>query len=237
MEQRLSISKVAAAYKITARTLRFYEEAGLLTSHRKEAAYREYDEAQCRRLEIILFLRHLSFSVKEIALLLQTDENNAGFQDLLRAKIVKNSRLLLEAWETDRLLRDFEAELAAKPTSEISVAEMLSKYGYLTKRTERMIKMDEMKYCVLLGHGMIRLVEEAEAFGHSLSKVGQLRADLGERGIILPTIRFRDDINLYTNEISITWDGEQVWLKDYSGIDPAACADEILEQIKYNATK
>jgi len=68
VERRLRISEVAALYHISGRTLRYYEEAGILKSHRKAySKYREYDRAQCERLEVILLLRRLSFSVKMIA--------------------------------------------------------------------------------------------------------------------------------------------------------------------------
>ena len=121
MERRLNIAEVAALYKISARTLRYYEEIGILKSHRKtDSKYREYDREQCERLKVILLLRRLSFSVKMIIELLRGDE--VYFRTALQEKIMYSSRQLLEARETDRLLRDLASESSPSPTWAASAA-------------------------------------------------------------------------------------------------------------------
>ena len=60
MNHMLKIRDVAARYDITARTLRYYEDVGLITSVRSDDyAYRLYDEDAIKRLEQILILRKL----------------------------------------------------------------------------------------------------------------------------------------------------------------------------------
>jgi len=54
-------------YDVTARTLRYYEDMGLITSSRNDDyAYRLYDENAIRRLEQILILRKLNINIKDI---------------------------------------------------------------------------------------------------------------------------------------------------------------------------
>ncbi|MEN6469882.1 MAG: effector binding domain-containing protein [Clostridiaceae bacterium] len=66
-----TISEVTKRYGISTRTLRYYEQIGLLTSLRKEDyAYRVYDGACCRRLSQILLLRKLRIPLKQIQSLL-----------------------------------------------------------------------------------------------------------------------------------------------------------------------
>lgn len=67
MDGLMKIRDVSSQYGITARTLRYYEDMGLLHSTRSEGvAYRMYDEAAVRRLEQILILRKLNINIKDI---------------------------------------------------------------------------------------------------------------------------------------------------------------------------
>lgn len=67
MDKLLKIRDVSGKYNITARTLRYYEDMGLLTSIRSdEVSYRMYDENAVRRIEQILILRKLNISIKDI---------------------------------------------------------------------------------------------------------------------------------------------------------------------------
>jgi len=67
MSNLIKIKDVSSKYDITARTLRYYEDMGLLHSTRSDDyAYRMYDEKAVRRLEQILILRKLNISIKDI---------------------------------------------------------------------------------------------------------------------------------------------------------------------------
>lgn len=67
MSNLIKIKDVSSQYDVTARTLRYYEDMGLLTSVRStDYAYRMYDENAIRRLEQILILRKLSISIRDI---------------------------------------------------------------------------------------------------------------------------------------------------------------------------
>lgn len=67
MNNLIKIKDVTSRYNITARTLRYYEEMGLLSSIRSDdCTYRMYDENAVRRLEQILILRKLNISIKDI---------------------------------------------------------------------------------------------------------------------------------------------------------------------------
>ena len=67
MGELVKIKEVSLKYAITARTLRYYEDMGILSSVRVEGyAHRMYDEAAIIRLKQILILRKLNISVKDI---------------------------------------------------------------------------------------------------------------------------------------------------------------------------
>jgi len=67
MQELVKITDMTGSYGISARTLRYYEDIGLLTSTRSDDyAYRLYDGAAVQRLEQILILRKLNISIKDI---------------------------------------------------------------------------------------------------------------------------------------------------------------------------
>jgi len=67
MNELIKIKDLSGRYNISARTLRYYEDIGLINSTRKDDyAYRLYDEAAVKRLEQILILRKLNINIKDI---------------------------------------------------------------------------------------------------------------------------------------------------------------------------
>ena len=67
MDGLLKIKDVSEKYDITSRTLRYYEDMGLINSTRNENyAYRLYDESAVKRIEQILILRKLNISIRDI---------------------------------------------------------------------------------------------------------------------------------------------------------------------------
>ncbi|MCL2405172.1 MAG: MerR family transcriptional regulator [Defluviitaleaceae bacterium] len=73
MSDLIKIKDVSSMYDISARTLRYYEEMGLISSTRNsDYAYRLYDHASMQKLEQILILRKLSISVRDIKRIFDT---------------------------------------------------------------------------------------------------------------------------------------------------------------------
>ncbi len=74
-EQLLRIQEAAAEVGLTTRSVRYYEEMGLLKpAARSEGAYRLYDETDIERLRFIKGLRDdAGFSIAEIAQLLEDE--------------------------------------------------------------------------------------------------------------------------------------------------------------------
>ncbi len=76
MDNLIKIKDVSSKYSITARTLRYYEDMGLINSTRSDDyAYRMYDESAVRRLEQILILRKLNISIKDIQRIFSTSSS------------------------------------------------------------------------------------------------------------------------------------------------------------------
>ncbi len=84
-----TISEISKRLSISTRTLRYYEQIGLIESVKKEDyAYRTYDEAAVMRLQQILVLRKLRIPLKQIALILKS-ENAAGIIEAFRQNLAE----------------------------------------------------------------------------------------------------------------------------------------------------
>lgn len=94
-----TISQVSKHFLISTRTLRYYEQIGLLTPVKKEDyAYRVYDVETITRLRQIIVLRKLRIPLKQIAAILQSAD----------------ARIAIEAFE--KSLNEVEDEITALST-------------------------------------------------------------------------------------------------------------------------
>ena len=78
-----TIREIASEYDVTPRTLRFYEDKGLITP-RRAGANRVYSAKDKSRLEQILRAKRLGFSLDDIA----------DFQDVIEGRVLGRSDLL-----------------------------------------------------------------------------------------------------------------------------------------------
>lgn len=73
MHNLVKSGEVSSRYGVSTRTLRYYEEIGLIQGLReKDYAYRMYDEANIKRLQQILILRKLGIGIKDIKRVFET---------------------------------------------------------------------------------------------------------------------------------------------------------------------
>ena len=74
MAEKLRIGEVAALFEVTTKTIRHYEEVGLLQPERAENGYRQYGPEEVLCLQRIRRLQGLGLSLKQIGRLLQEDD-------------------------------------------------------------------------------------------------------------------------------------------------------------------
>lgn len=87
MENLVKISEVSRKYDLTARTLRYYEDMGLIKSTRtSDYAYRLYDEEAIKRLEQILILRKLNISIRDIQRIFNSNQSEV-LLEVLQKKV------------------------------------------------------------------------------------------------------------------------------------------------------
>lgn len=76
-EPGLRIGQLARQLGTTTKTLRFYEQAGLLQAvQRSDVGYRLYDASAAKRAGLVLGLRRLGLTIEEMRELLHDDRND-----------------------------------------------------------------------------------------------------------------------------------------------------------------
>ncbi len=97
---RYSISQLAEKSGLSVRTLRYYDQIGLLRPLRKKNGYRCYGQKEVRRLQHILLLRSCGFPLSDIAETLASEDAD------LKAKLEEHLSNL--AGQIDKLGRNAE---------------------------------------------------------------------------------------------------------------------------------
>jgi DNA-binding transcriptional MerR regulator len=129
-EVRLRIGELAERVGVTTRTIRYYEELGLLGAHaeRTKGAHRTYGEADVSRLRELIRMRDLlGLSLEELVELAEAEEARAALRDQWyddptdeeRLEIVEQAtaiakRLLALVRARQQTLEQFAGELEEK---------------------------------------------------------------------------------------------------------------------------
>jgi len=103
-----TVNKLAAISGITKRTLRYYDEIGLLKPSRINASgYRIYGRYEIERLQQILFFRTLDVNLEEIKLIMARDNYNKS--DILKEH---REKLMERRMQLDRLILNIDKTIA-----------------------------------------------------------------------------------------------------------------------------
>lgn len=97
LSKTYSIGEVSDIAGTSARTLRFYEETGLLVPVRSANGYRRYTPADLDRLQEILLLRHMGMSVADIPHALSATQQERQQALTRHLKTLKAERNRLDA--------------------------------------------------------------------------------------------------------------------------------------------
>ena len=138
----IRINDVVDNFGVSSRTLRYYEEVGLLWSaHPDNEAQRYYDDAALERLKQIIILRKLQIPIKDIMGIFKSESTSA----LIQSFVDKFESLDIEITalsELRRLVDDFLHEMLMSGIKKISAITLL--YEETEKRLATIDKNDEI---------------------------------------------------------------------------------------------
>jgi DNA-binding transcriptional MerR regulator len=123
---QMRIGELASATGLTVRTLRHYDQIGLLQPQtRTESGYRIYGEAEVRRLQQIRSLQALGFSLEQIGTML--DGNNAPLPEVIGWQLEAIDRELATLQRVRARLYAISAELQRSDAVDIDALTALMK--------------------------------------------------------------------------------------------------------------
>lgn len=132
-----SVHELAALSGVSTRTLRYYDQLGILPPKRTNAAgYRLYGRAEVDLLQQILFFREMGFALKEIGRMLQDEQ----FDRMAHMRHHKK-RLLEERARISRMLRTLD-----KSMKEMQGGEPMQDYEKFEGLKKRLIDENEETY-------------------------------------------------------------------------------------------
>ena len=103
-----SIGQAAQLSGVSERTLRFYEERGLITPKRDPIqGYRRYESEDLKQLQTILFYRELGFGLSEIETILKSPTYSR-----LETLVIQKNRLMEKKEQLDSLIKTIDATIA-----------------------------------------------------------------------------------------------------------------------------
>lgn len=109
MPTEFSIRELADEFDVTTRTLRFYEEKGLLSPKRNNQT-RTYSSSDRTRLRLILRGKRLGLTLEESASIILMYDSNTGNSEQLEALIAKirdkREQLIQQRQDLDMMLLD-----------------------------------------------------------------------------------------------------------------------------------
>lgn len=142
MQEKYSIGEVAAMLKVSTRTLRFYDEKGLVKpAYTEENGYRFYEKEQIRQIELILFLKDLGFSLKQIKTLIQDERGSKSLELLLKQQYQENKQKINELTAKQKQIEHLQkiGVLSAALTNFSDITSIMRKEKNLTALRSRLL--------------------------------------------------------------------------------------------------
>lgn len=115
----LTASQLAKEAGVTLRTIRFYDQKGILTpAERGTGNVRYYTEKERERLYAILCYKFMGMSLEEIRKKLDDNETPAKIEQTIHEKVAETEKAILKQMQQYAIMKDLEALSSAGETAE-----------------------------------------------------------------------------------------------------------------------
>lgn len=142
MRDGYSIGEAAKKLQVSTRTLRFYEEKDLVRpAYTEENGYRFYEKDQIRQLELILFLKELGFSLKQIKMLIQDEHGNQSVELLLKEQYQENQQKIEEISKKQAQIKHLQKIKLSRAvlTNHSGITDIMRKENRLSALRDKML--------------------------------------------------------------------------------------------------
>ncbi|WMJ80701.1 MerR family transcriptional regulator [Clostridium sp. MB40-C1] len=232
MNKLIKISEASKKYDISARTLRYYEEVGLLKSIRnKESNYRMYDQYNMKKLEQILLFRNMQFSLQEISVLL-TYKDNENMMKIFLQKLKEINESIEQLTNFKDILNSVIKISKEIGIENINICNLLREQIYINKKNEGMIYMKNSIITVEFGTGIVPMVDPNQN-GTVIDRIKSMRSLIENRmSKQIPLIRLKDNEEMKEFQYRIFIKDRVVFDGCLSNIGYGSKEDEIIRDIE-----
>ena len=201
MDKLLKIKEVSTKYNITKRTLRYYEEIGILSTIRKDgSSYRYYDNDALNRLEQIFLLKSLNFQVSEISQILLS-HHDKYIDDILHDKLIQLHKEIDTLFAFKKIVSSIIKIKQRQGANSINFYQLIREQIYIHKNIERKIEMNQYIGDMVIIEFGINIVPCANELIENIKKLRKEIEDITNKEI--PLIRIKDNTNLKNDEYRI----------------------------------
>lgn len=116
-----STGELSERFNISKRSLQFYDKKGLLKpAYIKHNGYRVYTEEEVERLKLIVILKRMNLSLKDIRLLLEEDKSLKAIRLMVEQKIEEGERDIKIQQQQLAYMKHLKSMISAKSHSQIN---------------------------------------------------------------------------------------------------------------------
>lgn len=229
MGELMKINEVATKYKITKRTLRYYEEIGLITCIRDNSSnYRYYDDMALKRLEQSILLKEIGFNLSEIKEILFTDDIDY-INEIFQNKLLKMQDDINNLVYLKNVVSSIIKIRNEQSINKINLYEILKEQVYVIKKFERMIEMSQYIGDVIILDIGLNLC----TIGNELiSAVKKLRVELEDKyKVEIPLIRIKDAGDLKSDEYRVLVKGVVIKTESLEHVEDGYKVGKIIKDL------
>lgn len=230
MNKLLKINEVATRYKISKRTLRYYEEIGILSSIRKDNSnYRYYDSEALSKLEQILLLKSLNFKISEIGeIMISKDEE--FIENKLQDKLIKIKNEMDNLYACKNIISSIMKVKHTHGTSNINFYEIIREQVYIHKKIERRIHMKQFEEDMIILEFGTSIIPCANELIKNIKEFrNQIESAISSE---IPLIRMRDNEVLENEEYRILIKDVIIEDEIFEKIDDSKKIIKIIDSLK-----
>lgn len=228
------INQVARRYNISIRTLRYYEELGLITSTRNDSNIRVFSEAEIEKLELILLFKSFNFKLKDIKLVITSNDTKL-VKSLFSNKLTNLDIEFNNIIHKRQLIHSILNTFGSNDISKHNIQEIINEKIYFTQNNERLINMLSKTNDIIIEIGKNLIPSATSENANSLlPSIKSLRNELSNKfNINLEIIRVRDNTELLnTKEYRIIQNDSVLLQKHIESDDPLIQSDHIITNLK-----
>lgn len=200
----MRINEVVKLTGVSARTLQYYDEIGLLIPQKLDNGYRDYTEENLEKLQKILFYRFLKFKLNDIRELLEGDFDNLKILEQQRELILREKeKFEVILHNIEKTIRNYKGEQTMTMEEKFNGFKKEDLNKYENQAVEKYGK-DTIEESKKRQSGREEIVtEEFNEVFRSMAKFKDENVDLAEKEVQSKVEDLYNNMNEYAFDCSI----------------------------------